>query len=171
MVVDMAHGSSPVAVRRAHGKSKGEWRHVQEINSKSCWSLPRPSAPACRVPIHTRCGTPAVSRWPTRGTTCVSSRTTLATGTLGTPSITPALPAADSRGHGADSRWPNRTASRSLGLFGRWWECQEVPLSFSRVGCSQGLFPSRFSHRRVQQDSRDGISSVHSREVGFSRRT
>ena len=61
---------------------------------------------------------PVGSPWRTRATTCASSRTTWATAIPGTPSTTPALPDAASKGCGAEARWPKRTASRSLGLIG-----------------------------------------------------
>ena len=48
----------------------------------------------------TRCAIPVASRSPTRGTICVSSRTTSATATPGTPSTTHGLPAGGSRGSG-----------------------------------------------------------------------
>src|SRR3954454_10527092 len=49
---------------------------------------------------HTRCAIPAASRSPTKGTTCVSSRTTSAIATPGTPSTTRGLTVGGSRGSG-----------------------------------------------------------------------
>ena len=57
---------------------------------------------ARRPSIRTCCATPVASIWPTRATICASSRTTWAIATPSTPSITPAWPAAGSRGSGGE---------------------------------------------------------------------